>query len=120
MTDSVAGLVLHNNRRQTQAISLAMHRCDQQYAEYHRFMVWLEESGRLDRELEFLPSDEALVDRQNRGQTVWTRPELAVLVSYSKVMLKECLAEADLLSDSTLASHSEQRLSGGAGGSLQR
>lgn len=103
MTDSVAGLVLHNNRRQTQAISLAMHRCDQQYAEYHRFMVWLEESGMLDRTLEFLPSDETLADRQNRGQTVWTRPELAVLVSYSKVMLKESLVEADLLGDKTLA-----------------
>ena len=75
----------------------------QQCAEYHRFMVWLEESGRLDRTLEFLPSDETLADRQNRGQTVWTRPELAVLVSYSKVMLKESLVEADLLGDKTLA-----------------
>ena len=107
MTDSVAELVLHNNRRQTQAISLAMHRCEQQYAEYQRFMVWLEESGRLDRELEFLPSDEALVDRQNRGQPIWTRPELSVLISYSKVMLKEVLAKADLLSDSILATAAE-------------
>ena len=99
MTDSVADLVLHNNARQTQAISLAMHRSDQQHAEYQRFMGWLEESGRLDRELEFLPTDDQLNERINRNQPVWTRPELSVLVCYAKVMLKEILLETDLLSD---------------------
>ena len=68
MTDSVAELVLHNNLRQTQAISLAMHRSEQQYAEYQRFMAWLESSDKLDRELEFLPTDEQLNDRVSRGQ----------------------------------------------------
>ena len=103
MTDEVAELVLHNNSRQTQAISLAMHRSQQQYAEYQRFMLWLESNGRLDRELEFLPSDEQINDRLSRGQPVWTRPELAVLVCYSKVMLKETLLEANLLDDPVLA-----------------
>jgi glutamate dehydrogenase len=104
MTDSVSELVLHNNVRQTQAISLALHRSDQQYAEYQRFMAWLESQGKLDRELEFLPTDDQLTDRLNRQQPVWTRPELAVLTCYSKVMLKEALLEADLLSDPVLAS----------------
>ncbi|MDG1818444.1 MAG: NAD-glutamate dehydrogenase [Porticoccaceae bacterium] len=103
MTDAVAELVLHNNARQTQAISLAMHRSEQQYAEYQRFMGWLEDSGKLDRELEFLPTDEQLSDRLRRGQPVWTRPELAVLVCYSKVMLKEALLDANLLDDPVLA-----------------
>ncbi|MDG1311226.1 MAG: NAD-glutamate dehydrogenase [Porticoccaceae bacterium] len=103
MTDSVADLVLHNNKRQTQAISLAMHRSDQQHAEYQRFMAWLEEAGRLDRELEFLPTDDQLSERINRNKPVWTRPELSVLVCYSKVMLKEALLEADLLSEPWLA-----------------
>ena len=103
MTDSVSELVLHNNVRQTQAISLALHRSDQQYAEYQRFMAWLESQGKLDRELEFLPTDDQLTDRLNRQQPVWTRPELAVLTCYSKVMLKEALLEADLLSDPVLA-----------------
>ena len=103
MTDSVAELVLHNNERQTQAISLAMHRSDQQHAEYQRFMAWLEESGRLDRELEFLPTDDQLNERINRNKPVWTRPELSVLVCYSKVMLKEVLLQADLLSEPWLA-----------------
>ena len=61
-------------------------------------VLWagLEDSGKLDRELEFLPSDEQINDRLSRGQPVWTRPELAVLVCYSKVMLKEALLEANL------------------------
>ena len=103
MTDTVADLVLHNNNRQTQAISLAMHRSGQQHAEYQRFMLWLEEAGRLDRELEFLPSDDQLSERINRNLPVWTRPELSVLICYSKVMLKEALLEADLLSEPWLA-----------------
>ena len=103
MTDSVAELVLHNNVRQTQAISLAQHRSDQQHAEYQRFMAWLESSGKLDRELEFLPTDDQLSERINRHKPSWTRPELAVLVCYSKVMLKEALVAADLLSEPFLA-----------------
>jgi glutamate dehydrogenase len=103
MTDAVAELVLHNNARQTQAISLALHRSDQQHAEYQRFMAWLEETGRLDRELEFLPTDDQLNERINRNQPVWTRPELSVLICYAKVMLKEVLLQADLLSEPWLA-----------------
>jgi glutamate dehydrogenase len=103
MTATVADLVLHNNQRQTQAISLALHRSGLQHAEYQRFMLWLEETGRLDRELEFLPTDDQLSERINRNLPVWTRPELSVLVCYSKVMLKEALLEADLLSEPWLA-----------------
>ena len=103
MTDSVSELVLHNNVCQTQAISLAQHRSDQQHAEYQRFMTWLESSGKLDRELEFLPTDDQLSERINRHKPSWTRPELAVLVCYSKVMLKEALVAADLLSEPFLA-----------------
>ena len=108
MTDTVAELVLHNNLRQTQAISLAQHRSDLQHAEYQRFMAWLESSGKLDRELEFLPTDDQLSERINRHKPSWTRPELAVLVCYSKVMLKEALVVADLLSEPFLAASVER------------
>ncbi len=103
MTDSVAKLVLHHNRRQTQAISLALHRSDQQHAEYQRFMGWLESTGKLDRDLEFLPGDDQLNERINRNQPSWTRPELAVLVCYSKVMLKEALIKEELISEPYIA-----------------
>ena len=103
MTDDVAGLVLDNNVRQTKAISLAMARSKQYHSEYQRYLGWLEDGDQLDRDLEFLPSDDQLVDRINRQHPSWTRPELSVLICYSKVVLKEALAESNLLTDPWLA-----------------
>ena len=103
MTDDVAGLVLDNNVRQTKAISLAMARSKQYHSEYQRYLGWLEKGDQLDRDLEFLPSDDQLVDRINRQHPSWTRPELSVLICYSKVVLKEALAESNLLTDPWLA-----------------
>jgi glutamate dehydrogenase len=102
MTDSVAQLVLTNNYRQVQAISLAEHEARARAGEYRRLISQLEQSGRLDRELEFLPSDEQLAERQVQG-TQLTRPELAILVSYSKAILKEQLIDSDLGDDPILA-----------------
>jgi glutamate dehydrogenase len=102
MTDSVASLVLANNYRQAQAISLAAHEARERSGEYRRLIASLEAGGRLDRELEFLPSDEDLAERAVLGQGL-TRPELAVLVSYSKAVLKESLIQSGLEQDPTLA-----------------
>ena len=102
MTDSVAELVLRNNYRQVQAISLAEFQANERSGEYRRFIISLVDSGKLDRELEFLPSDEELADRKVHGQSL-TRPELSVLVSYSKAILKEELIESDLGMDPHLA-----------------
>ena len=103
MTEDVANLVLDNNVRQTKAISLALARSQQQHSEYQRYLSWLEDGDRIDRELEFLPTDDQFADRINRQQPTWTRPELSVLICYSKVVLKEALAESDLLGDPWLA-----------------
>ncbi|RLA48478.1 MAG: NAD-glutamate dehydrogenase [Gammaproteobacteria bacterium] len=102
MTDSVSELVLHNNYRQVQAISLAEYQAEERGGEYQRFIKLFEESGRLDRSLEFLPSDEDILERRLQGKTL-TRPELSVLVSYSKAALKELLIESDLGQDPHLA-----------------
>src|SRR5690606_13660708 len=75
MTDSVASLVLANNYRQTQAISLAAYQAEERSGEFRRFVSHLEESGRLNRELEFMPSDQELADRRVQGQGL-TRPEI--------------------------------------------
>ncbi len=58
----------------------------------------LEKSGRLDRAIEFLPDDEALADRARLGLGL-TRPELAVLLSYSKMALYDELLPSDLPDD---------------------
>jgi glutamate dehydrogenase len=102
MTDEVAELVLLNNYRQVQAISLAEYQAGERSGEYRRFIKHMEDSGKLNRQLEFLPSDEVLADRMVQGKGL-TRPELSVLISYSKAILKEQLIESDLGRDPLLA-----------------
>ncbi|RLQ22417.1 NAD-glutamate dehydrogenase [Seongchinamella sediminis] len=101
MTDSVAQLVLKNNYRQVQAISLVELQAEERFGEYRRFIQNMEEAGRINRVLEFLPSDEELLERKSRGQPL-TRPELSVLISYSKAVLKEYLIDSDLGKDPLL------------------
>ncbi|MGH8441002.1 MAG: NAD-glutamate dehydrogenase domain-containing protein, partial [Pseudomonas sp.] len=93
MTDEVAGLVLGNNYKQTQALSLAARRAKERIAEYKRLMADLESRGKLDRAIEFLPTEEQLAERLAAGQGL-TRAELSVLISYSKIDLKEQLLKS--------------------------
>lgn len=102
MTESVSELVLHNNYRQTQALTLIESQVDARGGEYRRFITALESRGALDRQLEFLPSDEELGERKVQGKGL-TRPELSVLLSYSKAILKERFAEANFPIGSHLA-----------------
>lgn len=102
MTEEVASLVLHNNYRQTQAISVAASDAVRRDAEYRRVMNVWQSTGRLNRKLEFLPDEETLAERQAQGQGL-TRPELAILISYAKVILKNDLAEAQLADDPYIA-----------------
>ncbi|KUJ84902.1 NAD-glutamate dehydrogenase [Microbulbifer flavimaris] len=95
MTDSVAELVLDNNYNQTQALSVAEHQVAERIDEYRRTINTLEAEGRLRRSLEFIPDNEQITERQNRGQYL-TRPELSVLISYVKVKLKEELLNAEI------------------------
>lgn len=90
MTDEVGGLVLGNNYKQTQALSLAARRAYERIAEYKRLMGDLEGRGKLDRAIEFLPTEEQINERVAAGHGL-TRPELSVLISYSKIDLKEQL-----------------------------
>ncbi len=98
MTDEVAELVLQNNRDQALAISNAEHHSRQAPDAYIRLIRTLEQSGRLDRALEFLPDDAELEARKAQGALL-TRPELSVLISYSKSRLKEALIDSALIED---------------------
>ncbi|MFO1387597.1 NAD-glutamate dehydrogenase [Cellvibrio sp.] len=102
MTDDVANLVLKNNYRQTQAISIAELEASSRGAEYRRFMSALESQKRLNRKLEFLPADDLLLERQSHNLGL-TRPELAVLISYAKAALKEDLAMDNIAMDTYVA-----------------
>lgn len=101
MTDEVGNLVLGNNYKQTQALSLAARRAYDRIAEYKRLMNDLEARGKLDRAIEFLPAEEQLVERVAAGHGL-TRAELSVLISYSKIDLKEALLESRVPDDDYL------------------
>ncbi|BBB25967.1 NAD-glutamate dehydrogenase [Amphritea japonica] len=90
MTDDISVRVLTNNYRQVQAISLELVHAVNGMGENRRYIQDLEQRGQLNRQLEFLPDDEVLSERQAVGAGL-TRPEIAVLVSYSKGELKQLL-----------------------------
>ncbi len=90
MTDEVAAGCLRNNRDQSLALSLIEQTALADMTDYGRLMKDLERRRLLDRRLEALPSDAELARRQAAG-TPLTRPELAVLLSYSKIALTEDL-----------------------------
>ncbi len=90
MTDDVAAIVIRDCYRQTESISISSLLGAEQLKEYTRFIHALEKDGKLNRELEFLPSDDELADRMARNQGL-TRPELSILTAYGKMVLKERL-----------------------------
>jgi len=102
MTDDVERLVLRSNYLQSQAISIMeSYTISRLGAIMHATSV-LEASGLLDRELEFLPDNETLTERVSNGHGL-TRPELAVLLSYSKISLYQQLLDSDVPEDPYLA-----------------
>ena len=102
MTDEVASAVLRNNYLQPRAISLAEMDGLSDLGFQQRLMQRLERQGRLDRAVETLPSDAALLERQVARQPL-TRPELAVLLAYAKIDLEDELIQAPVPGDPYLA-----------------
>jgi len=103
MTDEVSELVLDNNYRQAQVLSLAQRHGQNRMAEYIRLIHTLVSEQKLNRELEYIPTDEELNDRAQHDQSL-TRPELAVLLSYAKLHIKSQILASNLDDYSNLKS----------------
>jgi len=101
MTDDVSELVLEDNRLQTLALSIAERGGAADLPQLVRVIEILEESGKLNRAVEGLESNEELLRRaqQNRGLT---RPELAVILSTAKMRLQAAIEAARFTDDPTL------------------
>lgn len=102
MTEDVAALVLRDNFLQSQAISMLESSAAQRLQEHAHFIRSLELSDELDRTVEFLPSIERLAERRQAGLGL-TRPELAVLLCYSKMWLYKRLLASNVPEDSYLS-----------------
>jgi glutamate dehydrogenase len=101
MTDEVGALVLRDNYEQTQAISITEKLGESTLDEQARFMRALERAGKLDRAIEYLPDDETIAER-HAAHLGLTRPEIAVLLAYSKIVLYQDLLASDLPDDPLL------------------
>ncbi len=107
MSDEVCTLVLRNNYLQSQAISTLEQQSKARLAEFQHLIRLLERSGGLNRSLEFLPSDEEIGERRKSGEGL-TRPELSILLSYSKIWLNSHLLDSDVPEDPYLSSELER------------
>lgn len=95
MTPQVAELVLRQNYEQNVLLGNARAQRGKMLGAHLRLMQLLEGTGELDRELEFLPTDEQLRERGEAGEGLVT-PEFAVLVAYAKLHLKAELLASEL------------------------
>ncbi len=94
MTDEVGRLVLRQNYQQPQAISIGLSQ-KSLFIDQVRIMRQLEKEGRLSREVEFLPTDKEIKQRLANNE-VFTAPELAILLAYSKISLFDELVSSNL------------------------
>jgi glutamate dehydrogenase len=107
MTEEVGDLVLRDNYQQTQAINQALALAYPMVDVHARYIHALEHEGRLDRGLEFLPGDEELGERRSENKGL-TAPELAILLSYSKITTYQDLLNSDAPEDPYLSRELER------------
>ncbi|OGT56643.1 MAG: NAD-glutamate dehydrogenase [Gammaproteobacteria bacterium RIFCSPHIGHO2_12_FULL_43_28] len=98
MTDEVAELVLQDNYDQTQMLSLEASVATQTMDLFRHYINDMEKVGRLDRKLEYLPDDKSMLERKVSNKPL-TRPEIAVLLAYSKMYLKQDILSSRLPED---------------------
>jgi glutamate dehydrogenase len=98
MTDEVAQLVLRDNYEQTQMLSLEASVGQETMELFKRYMNELEKSGRLKRKLESLPDEKLLLERKANNKAL-TRPEIAILLAYCKMYLKQDILASDVPED---------------------
>ena len=108
MSDAVAALVLRDNYFQTQSLSIAGRLGVTLIDQQARFIRFLERTGRLNRALEFLPTDDEIQERKARAVGL-TSPEMATLLAYSKMWLSDELMASDLPEDPWIATESLER-----------
>src|SRR5204863_10055155 len=87
--------------------SLAAFQAPRHIELHTRYIRELEQEGKLDRTLEFLPDEKALVERKLAGMGI-TRSSIAILLAYTKILLKEQILNSDVPEDPFLSMILEQ------------
>jgi len=95
LTEAVCQSVLADNIAQSLCLSLDLHRCSEEPSLFMQVADRMESAGFLDRTVESFPLTKEI---QARAGQILTRPELAVLMSASKMYLTDILeSQTDLL-----------------------
>jgi glutamate dehydrogenase len=102
MTDDVARLVLADNYYQTQSLAVSGVRADKLLDSQAAYIRVLERAGRLNRAVEYLPSDDEIAERRAARQGLHA-PERAVLLAYSKMQVYDELLASTLVDDEYVA-----------------
>ncbi len=102
LTDEVERLVLWDDYRQNQAISLMEHMALRRMGSFVHLIRTMEAEGLLDRQIEFLPSDVELTERRTHKLGL-TRPEFSILLSYDKIRICQQLLKSDVPEDPYLS-----------------
>lgn len=98
MTDQVAELVLADNYNQAAVLSYANFAAKHLVGMHQAYIHELELKAKLNRAVEYLPDDKKLLERKAAGVGL-TRPELAVLLAYTKIHVKNEILKSDLPED---------------------
>lgn len=98
LTDEVSELVLKDNYNQALVMSVAAKMAKEQINLYSDYIRELNSLGVLNRRVEFLPDEKQLTERKTANEGL-TRPELAVLLTYSKIYIKEEILKSSLPED---------------------
>lgn len=102
MTDEVAKQVLSNNRKQNCTLILSSYQAPEYLQMHYRLQKDLERDAGLDPAVEYLPDGEEVTLRTT-NETGFTRPELAVLMAYTKNLFKKQLLQSKLLDEEYVA-----------------
>ena len=95
MAEAVAGQVLADNADQNVALANNASQSSALLHVHERLMRALETTGRLDREVERLPSAKGIAERRQAGIGLCA-PEMAVLLAYAKIVMYDALLTSEL------------------------
>ncbi len=102
MADEVARLVLAHNIDQNDALSDAVAGASASAGVHEMWMERLEEAGYLDRRLDEMPGRDEMARRIASGEGL-TNPELAMLLSWTKIWMRNQILASDLPEDPFVA-----------------
>jgi glutamate dehydrogenase len=98
VTEDVVAHVLYDSFLAAQILGQEVERSASRMFAYEDLMGLLEETGRLERAAEDLPSPDEITERRRSGRGM-ERPELAILLAYAKSWIARSLERSELVED---------------------